>query len=256
MSILDKFKLNGKTALVTGCSKGIGQAIAIGLAHAGADIIGISQSSSFAESETALHVRATGKSFLGFQADLSDRKQLYEFLSSLEKMSIVPDILVNNAGIINRAPAVMHTDEEWDEVLSLNLDSPFILAREIGKKMVDRGTGKIIFTCSLLSFQGGILVPGYAASKGAIASLVKALANEWASKGVNVNGVAPGYIATDNTAVLRADLIRSNSILQRIPAGRWGLPEDLVGAFIFLSSDASSYVHGEILTVDGGWMGR
>lgn len=256
MSILDKFKLNGKTALVTGCSKGIGQAIAIGLAHAGADIIGISQSSSFTESETALHVRATGKNFLGFQADLSDRKQLYEFLSSLKKMSIVPDILVNNAGIINRAPAVMHTDEEWDEVLSLNLDSPFILAREIGKKMVDRGTGKIIFTCSLLSFQGGILVPGYAASKGAIASLVKALANEWASKGVNVNGVAPGYIATDNTAVLRADSIRSNSILQRIPAGRWGLPEDLVGAFIFLSSDASSYVHGEILTVDGGWMGR
>ena len=164
--------------------------------------------------------------------------------------------MVNNAGIINRAPAVMHTDEEWDEVLSLNLDSPFILAREIGKKMVDRGTGKIIFTCSLLSFQGGILVPGYAASKGAIASLVKALANEWASKGVNVNAIAPGYISTDNTEALRNDPDRSASILARIPLGRWGNPDDLAAAAVFLASPASSYINGEILTVDGGWMGR
>lgn len=256
MSMLDKFNLSGKTALVTGCSKGIGQAIAIALAQAGADIIGISQSSSLAGSETESCVKEAGKNFLGFQADLSDRKQLYQFLSAFEKMSIIPDILINNAGIINRAPAAIHTDQEWDQVLSVNLDSPFILAREIGKKMIDRGSGKIIFTCSLLSFQGGILVPGYAASKGAIASLIKALANEWALKGVNVNGIAPGYIATDNTAALRADSVRSNSILQRIPAGRWGLPDDLAGAYIFLSSDASSYVHGEILTVDGGWMGR
>jgi 2-deoxy-D-gluconate 3-dehydrogenase len=178
------------------------------------------------------------------------------FLSELEKLGIVPDILINNAGTISRAPAAEHSDDEWDKVLSVNLDSPFILAREIGRKMLKRGTGKIIFTCSLLSFQGGILVPGYAASKGAVASLVRALSNEWASKGINVNGIAPGYIATDNTAALRSDANRSDAILQRIPANRWGLSEDLMGAVVYLSSEASAYVHGEILTVDGGWMGR
>jgi 2-deoxy-D-gluconate 3-dehydrogenase len=256
MSILDKFNLQGKTALVTGCSRGIGQAMAIGLAEAGADIIGVSQSLSLKESETALSVRAAGRKFTPYQVDLSDREQLYGFLTELEKSDILPDILINNAGTISRAPAAQHPDEEWDRVLSINLDSPFILAREIGKRMIARGSGKIVFTCSLLSFQGGILVPGYAASKGAVASLVKALSNEWASKGVNVNGIAPGYIATDNTAALRADAIRSEAILQRIPANRWGLSEDLMGAVVYLSSDASAYVHGEILTVDGGWMGR
>ena len=158
--------------------------------------------------------------------------------------------------MILRKPAAEHPDEYWDKVLSLNLDAPFILAREIGKKMIDRGSGKIIFTCSLLSFQGGINVPGYAASKGALASLVKALANEWASKGVNVNGIAPGYIATDNTEALRNDPERSAAIMSRIPAGRWGQPKDFKGPVVFLASEASDYVHGTILTVDGGWVGR
>ncbi len=155
-----------------------------------------------------------------------------------------------------RAPAAEHPDEYWDKVMAINLDAQFILAREIGKRMLQRGSGKIIFTCSLLSFQGGILVPGYAASKGAIASLVKALANEWAGKGINVNGIAPGYIATDNTEPLRNDPERSKSILSRIPAGRWGDPDDFKGAVVYLASDAANYVQGEILTVDGGWMGR
>jgi 2-deoxy-D-gluconate 3-dehydrogenase len=166
------------------------------------------------------------------------------------------DILVNNAGTIMRSPAAEHPDEYWDKVMAINLDAQFILAREIGKHMLQRGSGKIVFTCSLLSFQGGVFVPGYAASKGAIASLVKALANEWAGKGINVNGIAPGYISTDNTEALRNDLVRSKSILDRIPAGRWGEPEDFKGAIVFLASDAAKYVHGEILTVDGGWMGR
>jgi 2-deoxy-D-gluconate 3-dehydrogenase len=256
MGILHKFNLAGKTALVTGCSKGIGQAMALGLAEAGADIIGVSQSLPPVGGETELLIKATGRKFTPYSIDLSDRQQLYMFLSELEKLGIVPDILINNAGTISRAPAAEHSDDEWDKVLSVNLDSPFILAREIGRKMLKRGTGKIIFTCSLLSFQGGILVPGYAASKGAVASLVRALSNEWASKGINVNGIAPGYIATDNTAALRSDANRSDAILQRIPANRWGLSEDLMGAVVYLSSEASAYVHGEILTVDGGWMGR
>jgi 2-deoxy-D-gluconate 3-dehydrogenase len=155
-----------------------------------------------------------------------------------------------------RNPAAQHSDDEWDQVLSINLDTPFILAREFGKEMIQRGSGKVVFTCSLLSFQGGINVPGYAASKGALASLVKALANEWASKGVNVNGIAPGYISTDNTEALRADEKRSKSILDRIPAGRWGEPEDFKGPVVFLCSEAGAYVNGTILTVDGGWMGR
>lgn len=256
MSILNKFNLSGKRALVTGCSRGIGQAIAVGLAQAGADIIGVSQSLASNETDVAKLVTATGRNFTPYQVDLSSREELYAFLSQLDQEAELPDILINNAGTISRAPAAEHRDEDWDRVLAINLDSPFILARELGKKMIARGSGKIIFTCSLLSFQGGILVPGYAASKGAIASLVKALSNEWASKGVNVNGIAPGYIATDNTKALREDTQRSSSILQRIPANRWGLPEDLMGAAVYLSSEASTYVHGEILTVDGGWMGR
>jgi 2-deoxy-D-gluconate 3-dehydrogenase len=166
------------------------------------------------------------------------------------------DILVNNAGMILRQPAAQHTDDNWDKVLSLNLDAAFILAREFGGTMIARRSGKIIFTCSLLSFQGGINVPGYAASKGALSSLVKALANEWASQGVNVNGIAPGYISTDNTEALRSDPARSRSIMDRIPAGRWGEPDDFRGPAVFLASPASDYVHGTILTVDGGWMGR
>ncbi len=250
------FDLFGKTALVTGCNKGIGKAMAIGLAEAGADIIGVSGSLELSGSDIEKQVKALGRSFKAYAANLSDREALYRFIHILNEENPVIDILVNNAGTIMRKPAAEHPDEYWDTVLSLNLDAPFILARELGKKMVDRGQGKIIFTCSLLSFQGGINVPGYAASKGALSSLVKALANEWASKGVNVNGIAPGYIATDNTEALRNDPERSASILSRIPASRWGQPEDFKGPAVFLASEAASYVNGTILVVDGGWMGR
>jgi len=250
------FNLTGKTALVTGCSKGIGKAMAIGLAEAGADIIGVSSSLELSGSDIENEVKALGRNFKAYAADFSDRGALYLFIKKVIAENSVIDILINNAGTIIRAPAAEHTDEYWDKVQSINLDAPFILAREIGKEMIARGTGKIIFTCSLLSFQGGVNVPGYAASKGALTSLIKALANEWAAKGVNVNGIAPGYIVTDNTAALRNDKERSAAILSRIPAGRWGEPEDLKGAVVFLSSTASNYVHGTILTVDGGWMGR
>jgi 2-deoxy-D-gluconate 3-dehydrogenase len=230
--------------------------MAIGLAEAGADIIGVSGSLALENSEAELAVRATGRKFTAYQADLSDRDKLYAFIKKLNEENEVIDILINNAGTIMRMPAAEHPDEYWDKVLAINLDAPFILARELGKQMIARGSGKIIFTCSLLSFLGGINVPGYAASKGALSSLVKALANEWAGKGVNVNGIAPGYIATDNTEALRNDEERSKSILSRIPANRWGQPEDFKGAVIFLASKAGDYVHGTLLTVDGGWMGR
>ncbi|MCX6206626.1 MAG: SDR family NAD(P)-dependent oxidoreductase [Bacteroidetes bacterium] len=250
------FDLSGKVALVTGCNKGIGKAMAIGLAEAGADIIGVSGSIELVGSDVSKSVEALGRKFTAYQADLIHRDSLYAFLSKLKSENPRIDILINNAGMIMRKPAAEHPDEYWDTVLSLNLDAPFILAREIGKDMIAKGSGKIIFTCSLLSFQGGINVPGYAASKGALSSLIKALSNEWASKGVQVNGIAPGYIATDNTEALRNDPDRSRSILERIPAGRWGEIEDFKGPAVFLSSSASDYVSGTILTVDGGWMGR
>lgn len=249
------FGLQGKKALVTGCSRGIGQAMAIALAEAGADVVGVSASLQ-PGSETEAGVKVAGRQFWGYTADLQNRDAVYEFISNVKAAHPVIDILINNAGTILRNPAAQHSDEEWDKVLSINLDTPFLLAREFGKEMIERGSGKIVFTCSLLSFQGGINVPGYAASKGALSSLVKALANEWASKGVNVNGIAPGYIATDNTDALRKDESRSRRILDRIPAGRWGEPEDFKGPVVFLCSDAAAYVHGTILTVDGGWMGR
>jgi 2-deoxy-D-gluconate 3-dehydrogenase len=250
------FDLSGKTALVTGCNKGIGKAMAIGLAEAGADIIGVSASLELSGSDIEKKVKALGRYFHAYAADLSDRDALYAFIKKVNEENPVIDILVNNAGTIMRKPAAEHPDEYWDKVLALNLDAPFILAREIGKKMIERGSGKIIFTCSLLSFQGGINVPGYAASKGALVSLIKALANEWASKGINVNGIAPGYIITDNTEALRNDPERSASIIARIPAGRWGETDDLKGPMVFLASEASKYVNGTIVTVDGGWMGR
>jgi len=250
------FQLTGKTALVTGCNKGIGKAMAIGLAEAGANIIGVSASLAAKGSEVEQAVVAAGQQFFSYQANLSNRDSLYAFIKQVQQDHPVIDILVNNAGTILRKPAVEHPDEYWDDVLALNLDAPFILSREFGKQMVERGAGKIIFTCSLLSFQGGILVPGYAASKGALSSLVKALSNEWAGKGVQVNGIAPGYIATDNTEALRQDAERSTSILSRIPAGRWGQPEDFKGPVVFLASPASYYVSGTLLVVDGGWMGR
>ena len=255
MNSLEGFKLNGKVALVTGCKRGIGKAMALALAEAGADIIGVSATLE-AGSGVEKEVTALGRKFKGYSADFANRQSLYAFIAQVKKDFPRIDILVNNAGTILRQPAAEHSDEYWDKVIEVNLNSQFVLTREIGKEMVARGSGKIIFTASLLTFQGGVTVPGYAASKGAIGSLVKAFANEWAGKGVNVNAVAPGYIDTDNTEALRNDPTRSQQILARIPAGRWGKVEDFKGPVIFLASDAAAYVHGAILLVDGGWMGR
>jgi 2-deoxy-D-gluconate 3-dehydrogenase len=250
------FDLSGKIALVTGCNKGIGKGMALALAAAGADIIGVSANMPLNGGDTEMEVNKLGRTFKAYQCDFGNRTALEAFIKKIKDENPRIDILVNNAGTIQRAPAAEHSNEYWDNVLSINLDAPFILTREIGKRMLEQGSGKVIFTASLLTFQGGINVPGYAASKGAIGSLVKAFANEWASKGVNVNAVAPGYIATDNTEVLRNDEERSKSILSRIPAGRWGTPEDFGGVTVFLASNAADYIHGTIITVDGGWMGR
>lgn len=249
------FSLTGQLALVTGCKRGIGRAMAVGLAEAGADVIGVSATLA-PRSEVQQEVEALGREFYPYHADFADRRALYSFIEAVTADHPTPDILVNNAGTILRAPAADHPDDSWDRVLDVNLDAPFILTREFGARMLQRGRGKVIYTASLLTFQGGITVPGYAASKGAVGSLVKAFANEWAGRGVNVNAIAPGYIATDNTSALRDDPDRSESILARIPAGRWGRPEDFKGPTVFLASAASDYVHGEILVVDGGWMGR
>ncbi|WP_069661097.1 SDR family NAD(P)-dependent oxidoreductase [Arcticibacter eurypsychrophilus] len=250
------FDLSGKVALVTGCNRGIGKAMAEALAEAGADIIGVSSSIALSGSETERDIHAIGRKFTAYQCDLSNRKSVEEFLQKVLSENLTIDILVNNAGTILRQPAAEHSDEFWDKVIEINLNSQFVISREIGARMIENGSGKIIFTASLLTFQGGIHVPGYAASKGAIGSLVKALANEWTSKGVNVNGIAPGYVSTDNTEALRNDEERSKSILGRIPAGRWGETDDFKGPIVFLASKASDYVSGTILTVDGGWMGR
>jgi 2-dehydro-3-deoxy-D-gluconate 5-dehydrogenase len=251
-----KIDLSGKLAIVTGCKRGIGFAMAQGLAEAGADIIGVSASLELEGSNIQKKVEALGRKFYPYQSDFGDRDSLYTFIKDVKAAHSQIDILVNNAGTILRKPAAEHPDELWDKVIDVNLNAQFIITREIGQDMVKRKSGKIVFTASLLTFQGGVTVPGYAASKGAIGSLVKAFANEWASQGVNVNAIAPGYISTDNTEALRKDSARSKSILDRIPAGRWGNPEDFIGPTLFLSSPLSDYVHGTILTVDGGWMGR
>lgn len=256
MSILDKFSLKGKTALVTGCKRGIGKGMALALAEAGADIIGVSASLELHGSELEKEVKALGRNFKAYQCDFAQREQLYAFIAAVKNDFPVIDILVNNAGTILRKPAAEHPDEYWDKVIEINQTAQFIITREFGRDMIARGYGKIIFTASLLTFQGGINVPGYAASKAAVGELTMAFANEWASKGVNVNAVAPGYIATDNTQALREDPVRSQQILGRIPAGRWGTPEDFMGPVVFLASDASAYMHGTIVLVDGGWMGR
>ncbi len=254
--ITDLFKLTGKTALVTGCKRGIGRAIAVALAEAGADVIGVSATLDPDGGDVGRAVVAAGRSFRGYACDFGDRAALYAFIKQVQAEVPAIDILVNNAGTIRRRPAAEHPDEDWDAVVEINLNAQFILTRELGKRMLARGSGKVVFTASLLSFQGGLTVPGYAASKGGIAQLTKALANEWAGQGVNVNAIAPGYITTDNTAALQADADRSASILTRIPAGRWGTPADLAGAAVFLCSPAAAYVHGTILPVDGGWLGR
>jgi 2-deoxy-D-gluconate 3-dehydrogenase len=254
-NIQSLFDLSGKTAVVTGCRRGIGYAMALGLAEAGADIIGVSATLSD-DSGIAGDVRRLGRTFRAFSCDFRERRQVGALAETVIEDIGVPDILINNAGTIRRQPAAEHGDALWDEVMEVNLNAQFILARDFGRQMVARGSGKIIFTASLLTFQGGITVPGYAASKGGIGQLTKALANEWAGKGVHVNAIAPGYIATDNTKALREDADRSRQILDRIPAGRWGDPGDFKGPAVFLASEASAYVHGEILLVDGGWMGR
>ena len=249
------FGLAGKTALVTGCKRGIGKAMAVALAEAGADIIGVSATLE-PGGVTEQAVTKLGRKFHPYACDFRNRRALYAFIEKAKSGHAAIDILVNNAGMILRKPAAEHPDEFWDEVIEVNLNAQFILAREIGKPMLARGRGKIIFTASLLTFQGGITVPGYAASKGGIGQLTMALSNEWAGQGVQVNAIAPGYIATDNTAALRVDPERNKAILGRIPSGRWGSPDDLKGATVFLASPASDYVTGIILPVDGGWLGR
>jgi 2-dehydro-3-deoxy-D-gluconate 5-dehydrogenase len=250
------FDLSGKIAVVTGCRRGIGKAMALGLAQAGADIIGVSASMEASGSDVECEVTSLGRSFKGYACDLADREAIYAFVAQAKADHPHIDILINNAGTILRQPAAEHSDEYWDRVIEINLSAQFVLTREFGRDMVARGSGKIIFTGSLLSFQGGITVPGYAASKGGIGTLTMAFANEWAAHGVNVNAIGPGYVATDNTVDLRNDEVRRQAILARIPAGRWGDPDDFRGPAVFLASDASRYVHGTTLMVDGGWMGR
>ena len=251
---MSTFRLDGLSALVTGASKGIGAAIAVALAEAGADVA--CHGNSRAPDETAERVRALGRKAIAVRADLGLRDAPAAMVDATNAGLGRIDILVNNAGTIRRAPAVEFTEEDWDAVIEVNLRSVFRLCQLAGRGMLERGRGKILNIASLLSFQGGITVPAYAASKGAVAQLTKALANEWAPRGVNVNAIAPGYIRTDNTAALMKDPTRSRQILERIPAGRWGEVEDLTGAAVFLCSRASDYVNGHVLAVDGGWLGR
>jgi 2-deoxy-D-gluconate 3-dehydrogenase len=248
------FDLTGRTAVVTGARRGIGYAMAEALAAAGADIVAVSAHLEAEGSAIEAAVRSHGRRFTGLQTDFSDRDAVVALGERLARLA--PDILINNAGTIERAPAAEHALESWDRVIQVNLSSQFVLAQAVGRAMLERGSGKIVFTASLLSFQGGINVPGYTAAKSAIAGLTRALANEWAARGVNVNAIAPGYIATDNTQALQDDPDRSASIVARIPAGRWGSARDLGGAAVFLSSAASDYVSGIVLPVDGGWLGR
>jgi len=252
---LDVFQIAGKNALVTGSHRGLGAAIAVALAKAGANVgcHGRDPNPGVACDE----IRAAGRKTFYFSADLTDSKSCSELLEkTLSEFGSI-DILVNNAGAIRRAPAIEYPMEFWNELIAVNLTAVFQLSQLAARHMLERGTGgKILNIASLLSFQGGILVPAYAAAKGGVAQLTKALANEWASKRINVNAIAPGYMATDNTTALRNDPVRSRQILDRIPAGRWGEPSDIAGAAIFLCSSASDYVHGHVLAVDGGWLGR
>ncbi|HXJ22543.1 MAG TPA: 2-dehydro-3-deoxy-D-gluconate 5-dehydrogenase KduD [Polyangia bacterium] len=248
------FSLQGLTALVTGAGTGIGAAIARTLAEAGADVA--CHGNRHAPRDTAAEIAKGGHRAIVLSGDLSQRQTPDELVSATIDQLGALDILVNNAGIIRRAPAVDFSDDDWAAVVDVNLTATFRLCRAAGRHMLPRGRGKIVNVASLLAFQGGITVPAYAASKGGVAQLTKALANEWAARGVNVNAIAPGYIRTDNTAALAADPVRNRQILERIPAGRWGEPTDIGGAAVFLASRASDYVNGHVLVVDGGWMGR
>jgi 2-deoxy-D-gluconate 3-dehydrogenase len=250
----DPFRLDGLCALVTGAGTGIGAALAVALAEAGADVA--CHGNRHAPTETAARVTALGRRAAVVEGDLGDAAVATGLVDKAAAALGSVDILVNNAGIIRRAPAAESTDADWEAVLAVNLTAVYRLCRAAGKQMLARGRGKIVNISSLLAFQGGINVPSYAASKGAVAQLTKALANEWAGRGVNVNAIAPGYIRTDNTAALAADATRNRQILERVPAGRWGDPADLGGAVVFLASRAADYVSGHVLVVDGGWMGR
>ncbi|RPJ83347.1 MAG: 2-dehydro-3-deoxy-D-gluconate 5-dehydrogenase KduD [Acidobacteria bacterium] len=251
---MELFDLRGKVALVTGTSRGLGAGMARALAAAGADVAVHDRERPCATEEC---LRGMGVRTACLDGDLMDRAAADRLVAdTIDRMGRL-DILVNNAGIIRRQPAVSHSDEDWDAVMELNLTNVFRLSRAAGAHMIERGEGgKIVNIASLLAFQGGVVVPGYAAAKGGVAQLTKALANEWAPRGINVNAIAPGYMATDNTAALRQDELRSRQILERIPAGRWGTPEDLAGAVVFLASRASDYVNGHVLVVDGGWLAR
>jgi 2-deoxy-D-gluconate 3-dehydrogenase len=250
------FDLTGRVAVVTGARRGIGMGMAVALAAAGADIVGVSARMEDTGSDVGRAVEGLGRTFTPYRADFADRAAVVDLAARIGARHGTVDILVNNGGDIRRAPAVRYSDADWDYVLEVDLSAQFVLARELGRAMVERGSGKIVFTASMLSFQGGINIAAYTAAKSGIAGLTRALANEWAASGVNVNAIAPGYIATDNTAALRADPVRFAAISDRIPAGRWGTPGDLGGAVVFLASDAAAYVHGVVLPVDGGWLGR
>ncbi|MGA9347647.1 MAG: 2-dehydro-3-deoxy-D-gluconate 5-dehydrogenase KduD [Anaerolineae bacterium] len=255
MSVLDLFRLDGKVALVTGVGRGLGQAMALGLAEAGADIAGLYRTN---YQETQAQVEALGRRFLAVQCDLQEATvaKLNEVVDQVVRELGRLDILINNAGIILRAPALEFSEQDWDDVIQVNLKALFFLSQAAARVMAQQGGGKIISIASMLSFQGGILIPSYTAAKSGVAGLTRALANEWAAKGINVNAIAPGYIATDNTAPLRADPQRNQAILARIPVGRWGQPAELKGVAVFLASAASNYMHGAIVPVDGGWLAR
>ncbi len=254
MMILDRFSLHGKNALVTGSSRGLGAAIAVAFAQAGANVA--VHGSAAAPSSTQQKVEAAGAKSLALVGDVGQREVCARLVEETVQNLGSIDILVNNAGIIRRAPAVEYSEEDWQALLDVNLSSVFRLTQHAGRNMIKQGSGKIINIASLLTFQGGILVPAYAAAKGGVGQLTKAFANEWASKGLNVNAIAPGYMDTDNTEALRKNPERARQILERIPAGRWGQPEDLAGAAVFLASSASDYINGHVLVVDGGWMNR
>lgn len=255
MSIIDSFRLDGYTALVTGAKRGIGKAITLALADAGADIVGVSATLEEG-SEVQREVEAMGRSFKAYKYDFSQREQTIAFAEALKAEGPAIDIFFSNAGTIARAPAIEHPDDVWDRVLEVNLSSHFILAREMAKGMVERGWGKIVFTASMMTFHGGHLIPSYTASKGAIGQLTKALANEWAGLGVHVNAIAPGYIATELNPELRSNPVTNKFIVDRISSGRWGTPDDLQGAAVFLASHASDYVDGVVFPIDGGWLAK
>ena len=252
--ILDSFQLNGQVAIVTGCNTGLGQGMALALAQAGADIVGVNVT---APDETRELVEATGRRFLDLRANLSDIDSLPGLIEQAKTLSGRVDILVNNAGIIRREDAIKFTEKDWDEVVDLNLKTVFFFSQAVARQFIAQGRGgKIINVASMLSYQGGVRVPSYTASKSGVVGITRAMANEWAGHRINVNAIAPGYMATNNTAALRADEGRNASILERIPAGRWGIPEDLAGPVVFLASRASDYVNGYTVAVDGGWLAR